>query len=254
MHIDIWLTHYNDIHDAGLLAQFYHLLSEEERMRRQRFHFADDRKRYLVTRALVRTTLSRYAPVEPTAWLFHANAYGRPEISDAHPEAADISFNLSHTRGLIALGVTRQRALGIDVENLAAREVSPGVADRFFSQAEIAALAAVPSERRHDRLFEYWTFKESYIKARSMGLSLPLDRFGFHYPHDRAVRLHIDPELGDEPARWGLWQYRPGPEYLLAICCERRQDEPVTLTLRRSVPMRSDEVLPLPLLRSTYAT
>jgi 4'-phosphopantetheinyl transferase len=253
MHIDIWLTHYDDIQDAGLLAQFRELLSDEERARQQRFHFADDRKRYLVTRALVRTTLSRYAPVKPAAWTFQTNAYGRPGIAGAHPEAVDISFNLSHTRGLIALAVTRQRALGIDVENLAVREVPPSLADRFFSAAEIAALAALPSERRHYRLFEYWTFKESYVKARSMGLSLPLDRFGFHYPHERAVRLHIDPELGDEPARWGLWQYRPGPDYLLAVCCERGLDESVTLTLRRSVPMRSDEVLRLPVLRSTHA-
>lgn len=253
MHIDIWLAHYNDIRDTRLLARFADLLSDDERERHERFHFADDRLRHLVTRALVRTTLSRYAPVEPDAWSFRSNACGRPELAEPHPAAADINFNLSHTRGLIALAITRSRALGIDVENLAVRELSGAFADRVFSPLERAAMQALPSERRHNRLFECWTLKESYVKARSLGMSLPLDRFGFEYPHDGAVRLHIDPALGDDPSRWGLWQYRPGPDHLLAVCCERGQDEPVTLTIRRSVPLCSDDMLALPLLRSTQA-
>lgn len=250
-HIDIWLTYYQDILDERLLADFHRLLSEEERVQQRRFYFADDRQRYLVTRALVRTTLSRYAPVEPTAWVFSKKRHGRPEIAREHVEATGLCFNVSHTRGLIALGVTRRCALGVDVENLASREVSLGIAERFFSPIEVAELAAVPPERRHDRFFEYWTFKESYIKARGMGLALPLDRFSFRYPDERSVRIEIDAELGDDPGRWGFWQFRPNPQYLLAVCCERPASEPATLTLYRTVPTVGDELLATPVLRST---
>ena len=249
--IDVWLAFYHEIEDARLLATLREVLSEEERGREPRFHFADDRKRYLITRALVRTVLSCYAEVAPQDWTFSANEYGRPRIADTHGAARRLSFNVSHTRGLIALGVTRGRELGVDVEHTTLREVSSGIAERFFAPCEVDALATVPVERRQDRFFEYWTFKESYIKARGMGLSIPLDKFGFHFPHERGVGLAIAPELGDDARRWAFWQYRPAAHYLLAICAERRGVETPRVTLRRAVPNLSHEPLALPLLRTS---
>src|SRR6185295_2220740 len=109
----------------------------------------------------------------------------------ANPEAAEagLSFNISHTRSLIVLAVAKERAVGVDVENVQAREIEIRVADRFFAVPEVAALHAVPPDRQQYRFFEYWTFKESYIKARGMGLSLPLGKFGFHFPAERAVEI-----------------------------------------------------------------
>ena len=210
--IDVWLAFYHDIVDTRLLSNLRMLLSDAERHQEKRFYFADDRKRYLVTRAMVRTVLSRYTAVAPADWEFSVGAYGRPGIANRHDEAVGLCFNVSHTYGLIALGVSRHRALGVDVENLLVRQVPIGIADRFFSPTEVAELASVPHEQHQDRFFEYWTFKESYIKARGMGLFIPLDRFSFHYPHGRAVRIAIDPELGDDKSRWSFWQYRPTSE------------------------------------------
>ncbi len=249
--IDIWLAFYHEIVDARLLSNLLTLLSDAERHQEKRFYFADDRKRYLLTRAMVRTVLSHYAMVAPANWVFSESAYGRPEIANRHDEAVGLSFNVSHTYGLIALGVSRNRALGIDVENLLARQVSIGIADRFFSPIEVTELASVPCEHRQDRFFEYWTFKESYIKARGMGLSIPLDRFSFHYPHEYAVRIAIDPELGDNESRWCFWQFRPASEYLLAICAERLDGEAPVLTVRKTVPTIADEVLEVALLKTS---
>lgn len=74
-----------------------------------------------------------------------------------------------------------------------------------------------------------------------MGLSLPLDKFSFHYPNKRAVEIVIDEELRDDAARWQFWQFRPTPEYLVAICAERAGAESPNLIVRRTVPMLSDE-------------
>ena len=57
---------------------------------------------------------------------------------------------------------------------------------------------SAPHQQQY-RFFEYWTFKEAYIKARGMGLSLPLDKFSFQYPDDHAVEIAIDPELATIP-------------------------------------------------------
>jgi 4'-phosphopantetheinyl transferase len=249
--IDLWLAFYDEIIDERLLARLRQLLSNAERQQEQRFYFADDRKRHLVTRAMVRTVLSRYEAVAPADWVFATNRYGRPEIAGFGEAGCDLCFNISHTRGLIALGVTRCRALGIDVENIAARPAPIGIAQRFFAPTETAELSWVPQDRQSDRFFEYWTFKESYIKARGMGLSIALDRFSFEYPHDRGVRLRTDPELGDEASRWCFWQFRPRPEYQLALCAERVGHEAPQLTIRKIVPSVTDEVLDLCVVRTS---
>jgi 4'-phosphopantetheinyl transferase len=250
--IDVWLAFYHDIADESLHSTYRELLTEEERRKQVRFYFADDQRRYLVTRAMVRTVLSRYVPtVAPGDWRFSTNRYGRPQIDTPNGEAGGLSFNISHTRGLIALAVTGRRELGIDVENVVTREASIEIADRFFAPTEVAELGAVPPERQQDRFFEYWTFKESYIKARGMGLSIPLDQFSFHYPHERAVGIAIQPELGDDANRWEFWQYRPTADYLLAVCAERREGQAPTLTFRKTIPTVMDHVLEPSLLRTS---
>ena len=113
--IDVWLNFHQEVVDARLLSHLSALLSEDERRQQTRFHLADDRLRYLLTRAMVRTVLSRHAAVDPADWAFTVNAYGRPEIANPHPDARTLRFNVSHTRGLIALAVSREREVGVDV-------------------------------------------------------------------------------------------------------------------------------------------
>jgi 4'-phosphopantetheinyl transferase len=241
--IDVWLTYYDEIVDAQQLDELRALLHPEEVSKEGRFLFADDRKRYLVTRAMVRMLLSRYAPVEPARWEFSKNAYGRPGIANAMDETRGLIFNISHTRGLIALAVTRGRELGVDVENVVARNAPVDIAERFFSPVEVAELSCIPAERQHDRFFEYWTFKEAYIKARGMGLSLPLDRFSFDFPHQGTVRISIQPDLDDHAERWSFWQCRPTADYVMAICAERGAGASPGISMRKFNPLIGEQEL-----------
>ena len=239
--IHLWLA-FCDEAGEELHAAYRDILEPAEKEREPRFYFAADRRRYLVTRALVRTVLARYVPLAPRDWRFAANAYGRPEIASPQGRHAGLSFNISHTRDLIVMGVTRGRALGVDVENVGRRETVTDVA-RYFAPAEVSALARVPAAQRRHRFFEYWTFKESYIKARGMGLSLPLDRFSVHFPDDYTAELWIDPDLGDDGRRWELMQLRPTAEHLLAVCAERVAPAPSRLVVRQTVPLKSEKLL-----------
>jgi 4'-phosphopantetheinyl transferase len=241
--IHVWLAFYDEIADEPLHRAYLALLTEEERAQQVRFHFARDRVRYLVTRALVRTVLSRYLPLAPREWVFDTNRYGRPQIGNADFAGCGLSFNVSHTHSLIALAVSHGREVGVDVENVRDRAAAIEVADRFFAPEEVAALARTPGPQQQERFFEYWTFKESYIKARGMGLSIPLDRFSFRYPTDASVQLAIDAELNDDPARWQFWQFRPTPQYLLALCVERKPTPMPSLVVRKTVPLVCEHVL-----------
>lgn len=247
--IHLWLAFYEEITEQSLLFAYGELLAPAEQEQEARFYFAKDRQRYLITRALVRTVLSRYLGIGPRELCFSENAYGRPELVNAQARDKGLSFNISHTHSLIVLGVTRHRALGVDVENYRAREISLEIADRFFAPREVEALAAVQPQQQQYRFMEYWTFKEAYIKARGMGLSLPLDKFSFHYPTDHSVGIAIDPELGDDSARWQLWQFKPRWEYLVAICAERVGAQSPSLIFRQAIPMLSETIFYPDLLR-----
>jgi 4'-phosphopantetheinyl transferase len=234
--IDLWLTPYDEIADARLHDRYSLLLNPAERAQQERFYFRRDRLRYLVTRALVRTVLSRYVPLDEAAWVFATNAHGRPHIANVDATAHDLRFNISHTQSLVVLAVARGREVGVDVENTHAHNVDFGIADHFFAPAEVAALSNVPPDERQFRFFEYWTFKEAYIKARGMGLSIPLDKFSFDYPSDRHVCLSIEAELADDPERWQFWQFQLSAEYLVAVCAERIPAQPARLNVRKIVP------------------
>jgi 4'-phosphopantetheinyl transferase len=251
--IHLWFAFCDEIKEERLLCAYRELLNPPEKEQESRFYFAGDRHRYLVTRVLVRTVLSRYVSVHSRDWLFSKNAYGRPYIVNTEAMDRGLSFNISHTQGLIVLGVTTGRALGVDVENFAARSVSIDIANHYFAPREVAALNATEPPQQQYRFFEYWTFKESYIKARGMGLSLPLDKFSFHYGDDRTVDLATHPELGDDPARWQFWQLRPAAGHLLAVCAEKNDTRPQTLIIRRTIPAVSEKILTQEFSRPPYS-
>jgi len=252
--IHLWLAFYDEITDKSLHSAYRELLNAAEKKQEQQFYFAKDRQRYLITRALVRTVLSRYVTIRPKDWVFLTNQYGRPEIANEYAKDACLSFNISHTNSLIVLAVAKRRSLGVDVENFCVREASIDVADRYFAPQEVAELTSAPSHQQQYRFFEYWTLKEAYIKARGMGLSLPLDKFSFHYPDDHAVEISIRPELADDSARWQFWQFQPTPEYLVAICAERVGAQSPSLIVRQAIPMLSDKELDHKFLRVSDRT
>ena len=243
--IHLWLTLYSEINDEFRLSMYRELLNDAEGEQETRFYFVRDQRRYLITRALVRTVLSRYAEVPPREWVFSAGAYGKPCILNPEAKEAGLSFNISHTHSMVVLAIAKFRDIGVDVENFRTRTAPIDGANHYFAPQEVAALRALPSKEQQYGFFEYWTFKESYIKARGLGMSLPLDKFSFCYPDDQTVEIKIEPVLGDEPARWEFWQLRPRQEYLLALCAERVHSQPSRVIVREVIPMLSEKEVPI---------
>jgi 4'-phosphopantetheinyl transferase len=249
--IHLWFTFFDEIRNDDLLNRYRNLLPEEEQHWEQRIHSATNRHRYLITRALVRTVLSRYAPVAPEQWSFSKNVYGKPYISNSDALASRISFNVSHTKGLIVLGVTCGGAIGVDTENVRDRHRALDSASAFFSSEETDALEMLPPHTRQERLFQYWTLKESYIKARGMGLAIPLNQFSFHFLELDRLRLAIHMPLKDNPSRWHFWQLRPSEKHLTAVCAERCGNDCKQLVSKLIVPLGAEQSLNcVPILES----
>ena len=248
--IDLWCTYISDIGDATLWPRYDALLSAEERAQQARFRFERDQRRYLVTRALARTVLSRYHAVQPEDWVFSAGPRGRPQISVPRLEPA-LEFNIAHSGDLVMLGVTSGRTLGVDAESLTVRDHDIEGLDRYFAAEERAALLSLPAAARQRRFFELWTLKESYIKARGMGLAIALDAFRFELAGDEGLRLHMRPELGDSSQHWRLWQLAPRPDYVAAVCAARGADAAPRILVRETVPLAAATIIEIAPARST---
>ncbi len=235
--VHLWHARVEEIADPALLARYFQLLCEEEARRQQRFVFERDRHLYLVSHALVRTCLSLYVDVDPCAWRFVCNRYGRPEVAWPATTPA-LRFNLSHTRGMAVVAVALERDIGVDVEDVSRREASVGIAEHYFSPSEVHDLRAMHAAAQHAAFFDYWTLKEAYIKARGMGLSLPLKQFSFHFSSARdRVRISFDPELGDDPESWQFEQFQVAARHKIAVAARQGPGQELRFIARPNVPL-----------------
>ena len=232
VHIDLLQTANADA--LAKLDAYRTLLTPDEHERMARFVFDRDRRAFLLTRALVRTTLSRYAPVKPADWRFVANVHGRPEILDRPSGVPDLRFNISHTDGLIACAVAIGREVGVDVEHVG-RHLLHDVAGRHFAPAEVTDLRRLPQEEQHRVFFDYWTLKEAYIKARGFGLALPLGDFAFKLNPPHSPQIAFEPSLDDDPATWQFLQGWPTPQHRLGLAV-RRDGHDLPVRMREITP------------------
>ena len=133
-------------------------------------------------------------------------------MAEAQAGSPVLRFNISHTNGLVALAVARGHRVGLDVEAV----TRPVLED-------------IP-ERQRSRFFDYWTLKEAYIKARGMGLALPLDQFAFALAPGSPPAIRFAAGFDDDPTRWQFWQAWPTPTHRLSLAIERDgADLPVAL-------------------------
>ena len=199
---------------AGWLDELRATLSADELTRAAHFHFARDRARFVAAHGIVRDILGRYLEVAPARLEFSSNEYGKPALAGDFRDS--LSFNLSHSGDLVVIAIARGREVGIDVELYAPDRADQAVAANYFSPAEVARLRAVPESLRARAFFNCWTRKEAYIKARGMGLSIPLDSFDVSLAPDEPAALLRTLASADAKA-WQLRHLELGEKYIGAL-------------------------------------
>jgi 4'-phosphopantetheinyl transferase len=196
--LHLWCAFPDDLLNEEAAKACARLLSDDERARWQRFKFDEHRREYLATHALARIALSHHHALAPPAWRFSSNKFGKPAID---PERGP-RFNLSNSLGLVVCLISEGAEVGVDVEPRTRAGSVAEVGPRMFSQREQAQLEALPARARPERALHLWTLKEAYIKARGMGLALPLNEFSFVFKEGESIHMEIDPSLRDEPEHW----------------------------------------------------
>ncbi|HEY4254496.1 MAG TPA: 4'-phosphopantetheinyl transferase superfamily protein [Roseomonas sp.] len=193
------------------------LLAPAELARAARFVRPADRAAHAAAHAGLRAILGACLGLPPSTLVFDAAAMGKPFL--AVPDGSGLHFNLSHSKGLAALGMARF-PLGVDVE--AMRRIDDGLAATVFSPMELEELAALPSDLRQAGFFRGWTRKEAFVKALGSGLSAPLDRFTVSLSPDAPARLRDIDWAPGEAAAWQITHVSIGHTHVGAVAAHRR--------------------------------
>jgi 4'-phosphopantetheinyl transferase len=150
------------------------LLSAEERARGARFATAELRRRFVAGRAGLRRALGEHLGVDPRAFVFAENEFGKPRVVGAQT----VHFNLSHSGGRAIVALSDTLEVGADLERIRPIE-HLDLARRYFHHSERTAIEALAGDEEAQRraFFLIWTLKEAIVKSVGQGLSIPLYSF-----------------------------------------------------------------------------
>lgn len=200
------------------------MLSSDELIRADGFKFRADSQRFIAAHGQLRIILGQYMEVKSDGLRFHQTEYGKPYVV-CERSLPPPNFNMSHSHDLVLYAFANQRAVGVDVEYIRPELAEEQIAERFFSFREIHALRSLPVELRAKSFFNCWTRKEAFIKAKGMGLSIPLDQFDVTLlPGEPAALLKT---IWDETEarRWSLHDIDVGQDFAAAIAVEGHDRE-----------------------------
>ncbi|NRF98099.1 4'-phosphopantetheinyl transferase family protein [Paenibacillus dendritiformis] len=194
--------------EQATLQQLLRLLPPDRQDKINRFRHQADACRSLLGEVLVRKIIGERTGLPNSRIRFQYNRYGKPELASEHR----LFFNISHSGEWIACAV-HDTEVGIDVEQI--KPIDLSVARRFFSAEEVEQLEKEPPEGRLKLFYDLWTLKESYVKLRGQGLSIPLDSFSVHKSDQGECCLRSP---ADAAPRFFFKQYHLDDEYCLSLC------------------------------------
>ncbi len=197
------------------LTRMRTILNPEEMARADRFFMDVHRNRFIAGRALLRDLLAGYLGQPPETIRFAYNEWGKPALA-AGFVARDLRFNLSHSQDLAMYAFVLERDVGVDLEMIRAEVANERIAENFFSPSEVQTLRALPLEHQAEGLFNCWTRKEAYVKARGQGLSIELKSFDVSLtPGEEAKILR-----GDDWRGWSLVSFKPDHGWVAAMATQ----------------------------------
>jgi 4'-phosphopantetheinyl transferase len=191
------------------------VLSHDERQRAARFHFEQDRHRFIAGRGMLRVVLAAYLQIQPVEVCFNYGARGKPFLyMPGHPP---LYFNLAHSGDLALVAVSRCCSLGVDVEQIRPMDDARDIAASFFSRRESRELDALPPDQQTEGFFNLWTRKEACLKATGEGLSEILNQIEVTFVPGQPVRLLRYPGELDAHKGWTLAELKPAANFVGAI-------------------------------------
>jgi 4'-phosphopantetheinyl transferase len=214
--VHVWLVNQ---HQHQQIQALWKNLSSDERQRAEQFHFQKDRNQFVMARGVLREIIARYTKVPANHLRFQYSAFGKPCLSEEFC-STPLRFNLSHSCGIVLLGFTIGRELGVDIEQIRSDFATEEIAENFFSTNEVAVLQSLPRSLRTEAFYNAWTRKEAFIKAIGEGLSFPLDKFDVTLSPGEPARLLAIRIEGNFTSKWSMKSLECEQSFKAAIAVE----------------------------------
>ena len=155
-----WFTEAADLLDA----------SEMERVQKKRN--ADDRETLVLAYAMHRLLLGQAMGLDAAAVPLWRDSSGCPRVG-----GDQVCTSLSHARGWVALAVSTEGPLGVDVEPVGGLHLLSGLEGQICHPAEVAVLQGLPGSSYPEALLATWVRKEAVLKAAGIGLAHDMNSF-----------------------------------------------------------------------------
>lgn len=172
-------------------------------------------------RFYLRLLLGAYLGLPGKSVKINRQIRGKPML-DATEHSEPLHFSMAKSEDRLLIGFAREVQLGVDLEPLGRQALKPlGVARRYFSREEYAALQAIDRAALDAAFLRTWACKEAVVKASGEGIANQLCRFTVETEMSRPVRvLAIE---GDRPDAWSLALVRPEAAFLGAVAARAAQ-------------------------------
>ncbi len=190
-------------------------LSTERRERAQRHINSRERQLYLGAEALMNRSLERMGKGIPIPAAYVRNSCGKPYLKDVE----GIYMNWSHS-GEYVLCAVADREIGIDLQ-FNQKEPRESLIRKVLRVPELEFYQSLDAGRRKLCFYEFWTLKESFLKALGTGFYTPLERFCIQM-EDGKPRIVQD--INEKLYSCALLDF-PDKEYTAAVCYEGDSDE-----------------------------
>jgi 4'-phosphopantetheinyl transferase len=162
--IKVYYTKFEGPLDEGLWDHYSLILPPECRKRNQAFRRWQDKHAHLFGRLLLHIGLKEFGYKNNPLFLLQYDAYSRPFVD------GDIDFNISHSGSWVICAIARHAKLGVDIEEYKPVEFNYYEDTMDAGQWQCIHNSPVPEQA----FFNYWTIKESVVKADGRGLSIPM--------------------------------------------------------------------------------
>lgn len=162
--VHVWLA---ELHDCD--AHWPHLLLPEEYQAAEQLVLADERRRFVGARGVLRHLLGRYLGSSGARLRLARLPSGKPVLK--RPGGArPLVFSVSHSESRVAIAFAREEPLGVDIEHV--RDV-PALARirQWLTGAEQGPHRALPPAAARRDFFRSWTRREARLKALGLGVA-----------------------------------------------------------------------------------
>lgn len=209
--IHVWLITLSALRNK--LHFFEEILSKEELNKASKFRFDKDRQQFIITRGILRYLSGNYLKINPKDVNLIYSEFGKPYF-DMY---TTLKFNVSHAEDMAVIGFVHNYDFGIDVEYTKRTFDVLDIVDNYFSKQEIKALHKIARPLQTEAFYRGWTRKEAFIKAKSKGLSFPLDSFSISIDSDENAQLYKTIWDENEKDLWRIIPFQTTKDYKAAF-------------------------------------